>query len=399
MKNHWPLLCVIAFSLGSMQAQERAKCKSHVEYIDVPTQATTELGMKPSMVTTKGMFQGQGTRPSSINKFGAVAGWYWDGGGTLHGFLRTPGGAYVILDAPGAGVASGQGTAPCCINAAGQIAGTEIVPIPGDPYGVYYRGFVRALDGTYTVFDLPWSGTSAGEGPIMTAFTERGDVAGEYFGPDLALHGFVRNADGTFERFDAPDAGRGEGWNYYFGTYVAAMNDRGFVAGTSAFRGGSEGYERSSDAGFKTLKAPGAVFTEGQSINLAGSAVGDYVGDDVVSHGFLGSANGDMTSFDVPAAGKAQLPHAFYMAGTYPTSINRVGEIAGSYIDADAVSHAFLRTRHGGIVGLTIPEASTTMISPFVPAGTMALQVSDRGAVVGYYTDANDVDHGFVWWP
>jgi hypothetical protein len=57
-----------------------------------------------------------------------------------------------------------------------------------------------------------------------------------------------------------------------------------------------------------------------------------------VSHGFLRAPDGAITTFDAPGAGTG----AFQ--GTEPLGINSKGAISGSYIDANNVGHGFLRT-------------------------------------------------------
>ena len=57
-----------------------------------------------------------------------------------------------------------------------------------------------------------------------------------------------------------------------------------------------------------------------------------------VNHGFVRASNGAITTFDVPSAGTGPFQ------GTIPLSNNPVDAITGYYIDANDVTHGFLRT-------------------------------------------------------
>lgn len=91
-------------------------------------------------------------------------------------------------------------------------------------------------------------------------------------------------------------------------------------------------------AAITTFDAPGAGIglgqsTEPYSVNTGGSAAGNDSDRNVVNHGFLRAAGGNITTFDVPGAG----------AGDYQSTenfgINQTGVIAGYYADANTVSH------------------------------------------------------------
>jgi hypothetical protein len=59
----------------------------------------------------------------AINPAGAITGFYFDAGDTIHGFLRSPDGTIGTIDVPGAGTGPGQGTNPFSITSGGAIAG------------------------------------------------------------------------------------------------------------------------------------------------------------------------------------------------------------------------------------------------------------------------------------
>lgn len=73
-----------------------------------------------------------GTYATALNDRGVIAGYYQDGTGLAHGFVRKSGGNFVTFDVAGA-----AGTFPNSINRGGDIAGWYT-----DASGTYH-GFVR----------------------------------------------------------------------------------------------------------------------------------------------------------------------------------------------------------------------------------------------------------------
>src|SRR5881398_1703641 len=115
------------------------------------------------------------------------------------------------FDAPGAGAAAGQGTSAFAINLSGAITG-----FTRDANNARH-GFLRAPDGTFTIFDDPAAGTCStscgtignGQGTRAYAINPSGQIAGFYTDNSARCHGYVRAANGTFTQIDAPDAGTG----------------------------------------------------------------------------------------------------------------------------------------------------------------------------------------------
>src|SRR5262249_14443685 len=91
-----------------------------------------------------------------------------------------------------------------------------------------------------------------------------------------------------------------------------------------------------------------------------------------------GAARADylFTTFDVPGAAK----------GTYSFAINDAGAVVGYYRDGADVNHGFLRTSAGVITKLDFPGAGATS----------ADGITASGVVVGSYSSSNGApDHGF----
>src|SRR5579863_8858924 len=102
------------------------------------------------------------------------------------------------------------------------------------------------------------------------------------------------------------------------------------------------------------------------------------------------SSSSEITSFDAPGAGTA----AGSGLGTFPKSINAGGAVIGNYTDANNVSHGFLRSPLGDrFITFDAPGAGTAAGSG---VGTFPKSINASGAVIGNYTDANNVSHGFL---
>jgi hypothetical protein len=110
---------------------------------------------------------------------------------------------------------------------------------------------------------------------------------------------------------------------------------------------GVSGRERGGvGANLHRVTAPGGNVNVGTfpfSINTAGTIAG-YVG----RSGFVGTAGGTITTFDVSGA-----------IETVADSINSAGVIAGHWADANAVNHGFVRSAEGTITTLAAPGAGT----------------------------------------
>jgi probable HAF family extracellular repeat protein len=66
-------------------------------------------------------------------------------------------------------------------------------------------------------------------------------------------------------------------------------------------------------------------------------------------------------------------------------SINKAGQIVGTYQDGNGIEHGFLYS-HGAYTTLNYPGA----------LGTLALSINDAGQVVGDYQDS-DGQHGYLY--
>jgi hypothetical protein len=100
----------------------------------------------------------------------------YDGIGT-HSFLRAPDGSLTTFEVPGAG----DFTYATGINQEGATTGTSSL-----------GGFLRARNGTFTIFGVP---VALGTAPVV--INPAGAIAGFYF-DETTTHGFLRLHNDTF---------------------------------------------------------------------------------------------------------------------------------------------------------------------------------------------------------
>jgi hypothetical protein len=349
------------------------------------------------------------------------------GGGSsgMPGGGGAPPQVFATIDVAEAGTSSEQGTIGLRVNSAGDVAGYYI-----DPGGIDH-GFIRNAAGVITTVDVPVNGNLGSE---IVAIDGAGDTAGFYFDSQNNEHSFVRSSDGTITTFDPPNSFSG----------AQSINDGGTVAGGFVDANGAHGYLRAPDGMFTTFDPTGSgtqieivIPTE---INASGAVTGTYIDNDGVRHGFLRDPSGSVTILDAPGAvaeanfgtnlldmnasgtivggigvgvvNGISTTHSLVRAsdGTYtifdpPQSgahsslaeaINDSGTVVGIYRDANLVRHGYLRQIDGTFVSFDDPEAAQLPLSA-TSLGTDPRDISVNGAVVGFYTDANGVLHGFTW--
>jgi hypothetical protein len=105
--------------------------------------------------------------------------------------------------------------------------------------------------------------------------------------------------------------------------------------------------------------------------------------------------DGVLTGVDVPGAGTGTY-QGTYAAEFMPAfgGINPAGTITGFYADKNSVYHGFLRTARGKITTFDVPRAGSGNWQ-----GTLSLNITPDGATTGWYIDVNGVYHGFLRMP
>jgi len=331
---------------------------------------------------------------------------------------------FATIDVAEAGTTSEQGTFALEINDDGVVAGYFI-----DPSGIIH-GFVQNSAGEITIVDVPVNGNLGTE---IDSIDASGDTAGFYFDSQDEEHSFVRAADGTITTFDPPNSSSG-----------AQSINGGTVAGGYVDVNGAHGYLRGPDGTFTTFDPTGdptqVRIVIPYAINASGAVAGAYIDSAEVHHSFFRDVNGSITILDAPGAGTAAnegtelvsmntgdvivgginvgvvngigKTHCVIRAagGTYSVfdppqsgaqssfteAINEGGFVVGTYRDSNLVRHGFLRESDGTFVSFDDPQAAQLPLSS-VNQGTVPLGINASGAVVGFYSDANGVRHGFTW--
>jgi len=354
---------------------------------------------KPKIITFDvpgaGSGSGQGTFPYGIDSLGTIIGPYVDADNVNHGFVRTRDGAFTTFDAPGAGTGPGQGTVALAINPAGAVTGMYF------DANCLYHGFLRDPDGTIATIDVPSANTVGGQcstniwwlvmqGTAAHNINAAGIITGIYTDATGVGHVFLRDRDGTFTTFDAAGAGS-EAVEGTWTPTTYTLNPAGAITGWYVDSGMAlHGYLRTARGNVSTFDVPGGGTgaiqgTVGTGLNPERQVTGFYLDGNSAFHGFLRSPRGKLTTFDVPGGGTG------FFQGTYPVSINPAGAITGNYTDANNVNHGFLRAPDGKLTTLDIPGAGHGAYQGSIPLGN-----NPAGAITGNYIDANGASHGFL---
>jgi hypothetical protein len=216
----------------------------------------------------------------------------------------------------------------------------------------------------------------------------RRKMAGIFLALILAAAGPVlcsgQEAPVTYTSIIAPGAGTKSGQ----GTVAESINDSetivGFYMNTGSWPNGTQvyhGFVRSASGGYTTFDVAGAGTKAGQgtepvSINVSGTVAGTYYDSKNVMHGFTRSAAGAVTTIDVAGAGTGS------GQGTECIAINKAGTVAGIYIDGAGTIHGFIRSAAGAVTTFDVKGAATGQGS-----GTMVSSINDAGVVAGYTED------------
>jgi hypothetical protein len=223
---------------------------------------------------------------------------------------------------------------------------------------------------TFTAIDFPGSTST-----IPWGINGSGDIAGLYTTADKATHGFLKSR-GQFVSVDFPGAAY---------TDALGISPRGDVIGdyaaTLTGSGPHHGYVLSREGVFTTIDYPAATSTFARGMNSRGDILGSYTSADNVSHNYVMSANpfsaiGQFITLDEVPGSTA--------ASTGILGING-GDIVGSYTGADKVGHGFLLS----------DGQFTTIDSPGGATLTIVTGINSRGEMVGRFT-VNGIVHAFL---
>ena len=236
------------------------------------------------------------------------------------------------------------------------LAALVVSQASGDPIGSR-----RAEGYSFRTIDPPGSVST-----FLFGINSRGDIVGHSSDAAGAGQAFVLSR-GAFRVISVPGAAA---------TRARGINSRREIVGSYS---GGHGFLLHRGM-FTTLDFPGAVSTLPKGINEAGDIAGEFSPADGSVHGFLFS-RGRYTQLDFPGA-----------CSTLPNAINDAGDIVGDYgvgtCDGTEEHHGFL-LRAGVYNTIDDPDGAAPYVT--VPYG-----INARGRVVGTYSDATGLTHGFV---
>ncbi len=324
----------------------------------------------------------QGTFPIGLNDSGEVVGTYIDAQNDSHGFVWADSGAiFFTIDAPGA---VPPGTTATCINASGAVTGYFRSISGNAPHG-----FVRTAGGEFTVIDAPGAGTDYGQGTNASCINAAGEITGRYGDSQGAGHGFVRSGAGVFTSFAVSSA---EGSNDTFpSTTPLSIDAAGNVAGFyEDVNGEQHSFLRTAAGVLTKFDVPGASSdpcpvnngtpgphlwfcgTGAMSIDSTRGITGGFVDPQGAMRGYVRSVSGAFSTFDAPNAGTGE-DGAF--EGTAGFGMNSAAAIAGSYIDRNLVIHGFVFAPASRVATTTTLTASRTS-SVYLEPVTLAARVA-----------------------
>jgi uncharacterized membrane protein len=214
-----------------------------------------------------------------------------------------------------------------------------------------------------------------------------------------------------FKRLNPP----GAAYSFAFG-----LNNKGTVI-VGSFTDASGVYRGFSFSGAKygNIVFPGAkTFTQANGVNDSNTVVGDFIGKDHLTHGFLLTNNKKFIRFGVKKdvstylyginntgnlvgyAGNQGNNRGFVSVGGKVTfftvsgnttdafGINASNDVVGFFIPPPyRAAHGFYRAANGKI----------TQLDPPGSVSTACLGINDSGEITGLYVDAHNVSHGFTY--
>ncbi len=386
-----------------------------------------------------------------VNATGRIMGSYVDAEGKYHGYVRAPDGRFTSFDLP-------------------RTSDLEYFFIPGiNDAGVYVAQskIVDDIPRTYVGTlrkrqELQFPGSVSTEGWNIN---QDGSVVGHYDTADGRRHGFIaRPAPDTTPQPTVPTD-----FNYTFESInvpgvhfleLTASSDFGDYAGNT--RGADDkkivGWTL-IDGVFTTYDFPGSQETRFYALGNNGQAAGHYQDSDGLYHGVV-LENGELRQYDFPGATQTFLYGISDATGaltgnfidaagirrgftgdiviefpgaleTYADFVS-AGRLVGSYIDAEGLYHAYVRTPDGRFTSFDFPSASEleylfvhgindagvyvgrakaidnvprTYVGTFTgryelrfpgSVSTEGWNINQDGSIVGHYDSADGRRHGFI---
>jgi len=247
------------------------------------------------------------------------------------------------------------------INNKRQYVGASI-DASGTNHAIYFDGNTLSL--------LNPSGVVGTNFSFALSLNLRGDIVGGYLDASDHSHGFLYN-EGNVTTIDFPGA---------LGTFAFGINDLREIIGIYSDSAKVQHAFSLHNGVFKTTDLAGGIGTVPFSINDAGEVVGQYTTvANTIGHGYFEASNGEFLSYDASAAP----PNS-----TFFISINNLGQIVGTWVDANNLNHNFLLSL-GTFRNFNVPKSyGATQVS--------AQTINDPGDIIGWFADAQGIQHGFL---
>ena len=335
---------------------------------------------------------------------GIIGGSYVDADGIYHPYARIPNGDFIVTEIPGIGnreyffvhgitemaviVARSKVVGDVPRTYVGAFGALHEVRFPGavstEGWNINQDGSVvgyyDSADGRRRGFIARPSGDAPESGPELafvfhtfesidvpgvdflevTASSDFEDYAGNTRSPDGEKTIGFTLIDGVFTTYDFPGSKN---------TYFYALGNNGQAAGYYEDSDGLAHGMILEEGELRQYDYPGAVQTFLRGISDAtGKLTGDFIDASGVRRGF----SGDLI-IEVPGATE-----------TYADFVHAGGVIAGSYVDADGLYHAYVRLPNGNFATLDLPEAPN--LEYFHYHG-----INDEGFIVGRAKAVGDV--------
>ena len=385
-----------------------------------------------------------------VSGLGNIVGSYVDAEGTFHAYLRGPGGSFATLDIP-------------------DIPNMEYFFLHGINDALVAAGRAKGVDGvplTYVGNPLRLQELKVPDSVSTEGWNvnQDGSVVGHYDSADGRRHGFIARPaqesavrpppalSYTFESIDVP------GVDFLA---VTASSDFFDYAGNMRGPAGEKDVAFTLiDGVFTTYDFPGSQGTYFYALGNNGVAAGHYKDSDGLFHGVI-LENGELRQYDFPDAVETEiygysdsteaLTGSFVDTSgvrrgfsgdtiveypgtpeTYADFVSWTGHIVGSYVDADGVYHAYMRSSVGRFLSIDLPNAlnleyfflhglnrARTVVGRAKAAGdvprtyvgsplnlqelqvpgavsTEGWNINEDGSVVGHYDSPDGRRHGFI---
>ena len=295
-----------------------------------------------------------------VNANGGMVGSYVDATGVYHPYVRTPDGEFVSFDLP-----SAEGLEYFFVHGINDAGATVARAKAVGDVPRTYAPTIRE--------ELKFPGSVSTEGYNIN---QDGSVVGHYDSADGRRHGFIarpaRDAaaqrvatDYIFESINVPGVD--------FLQLTASSDFEDYAGNTRSADGEKMVGFTLIDGVFTTYDFPGSQNTYFYALGNNGDAAGHYEDSDGLHHGVV-LENGELRQYDFPGAVETQI---FGISDV-------TGALTGNFIDASGVRRGF---------------SGETIIDPREATETYADFVNARGIVAGSYVDADGLYHAYVRTP